>query len=232
MRDLLPGGKADKIPPSRFPLKKVRAGEKVEHEHTYSHAIAREIARDHLSEDPKYYEKLHKMEKGGSIDSMFDELLKISSALSGKGALLGGTLGTGIGALRAISRESRERMADERARLTPEELKKFRKKRLGSHAASITNWALLGAGLGSAHRGVGQIAGKITKGIREGVQPEVNQFLADTAKHIKNVGGGTARHLADQAAEQAKTHIPSAVAQTAKEVRSRTRPFLKWMVRK
>jgi hypothetical protein len=37
-------------------------------EHTNDRAVAREIAVDHLTEDPKYYDKLEKIEKhGGEI---------------------------------------------------------------------------------------------------------------------------------------------------------------------
>ena len=43
--------------------KKIAAGIKVEKEHTKSTRQANEIARDHLSERPDYYEKLNKMEK-------------------------------------------------------------------------------------------------------------------------------------------------------------------------
>lgn len=35
----------------------------VEHEHTSKNDVAREIALDHLNEDPHYYEKLKKVEK-------------------------------------------------------------------------------------------------------------------------------------------------------------------------
>jgi hypothetical protein len=40
-------------------------GIKVEMEHTKSKQIAKEIAMDHLWEDPKYYTKLKKIEKNG-----------------------------------------------------------------------------------------------------------------------------------------------------------------------
>ena len=40
----------------------MRNGIKVELEHTTDHAIAKEIAKDHLKEDPQYYIKLRKME--------------------------------------------------------------------------------------------------------------------------------------------------------------------------
>ena len=41
----------------------LKGGIKHEHEHTSDNAIAREIALDHIGEDPKYYEKLSKVEK-------------------------------------------------------------------------------------------------------------------------------------------------------------------------
>jgi hypothetical protein len=46
-------------------------GVKHEHEHTSDSAIAREIALDHLGEDPHYYEKLSKVEKVDEEDDMF-----------------------------------------------------------------------------------------------------------------------------------------------------------------
>lgn len=42
----------------------LKRGIKVEMEHTNDPSIAREIAKDHLMEDPDYYDKLEKMEKG------------------------------------------------------------------------------------------------------------------------------------------------------------------------
>lgn len=50
-----------------LPLEKINAeiakGEKVEMEHTKNKETANQIARDHIKEDPKYYEKLAKIEK-------------------------------------------------------------------------------------------------------------------------------------------------------------------------
>ena len=39
-------------------------GTTIETEHTSNKEMAKEIAKDHLFEDPKYYTKLAKMEKG------------------------------------------------------------------------------------------------------------------------------------------------------------------------
>lgn len=60
--DQIPGGKADKKQPSDFPREALKAGIKIEMEHTDDPLIAMEIAMDHLIEDLDYYTKLKKME--------------------------------------------------------------------------------------------------------------------------------------------------------------------------
>jgi ADP-ribose pyrophosphatase YjhB (NUDIX family) len=55
--DLLSGGSADNVPDSKFPKKELAIGAADEHEHTDNDQVAREIAKDHLQEDPQYYEK-------------------------------------------------------------------------------------------------------------------------------------------------------------------------------
>lgn len=60
-KDLIHGGRADKVK-SGFDLKQLRKGIKIEMEHTNDENIAREIAQDHLTEDPKYYDHLEEME--------------------------------------------------------------------------------------------------------------------------------------------------------------------------
>lgn len=64
--DAIPGGLADDVPRGEFDPKALLEGLKVEAEHTSSPAVAEEIARDHLVEDPKYYKKLKRMEAKGS----------------------------------------------------------------------------------------------------------------------------------------------------------------------
>ena len=59
--DKLPGGLADKSKPSDFDSKELARGTRVELEHTKDLKLAREIAMDHLKEDPKYYQKLKKV---------------------------------------------------------------------------------------------------------------------------------------------------------------------------
>jgi len=61
--DRLPGGLADKKKPKDFNAKQLRVGTAVEMEHTNDRRVAREIAMDHLTEDPDYYKALAKMEK-------------------------------------------------------------------------------------------------------------------------------------------------------------------------
>jgi hypothetical protein len=61
----LAGGLAYGQGDDQFDAKALNAGTKVELEHTDDASLAKQIAKDHLSEDPKYYEKLKKMEQEG-----------------------------------------------------------------------------------------------------------------------------------------------------------------------
>lgn len=62
-QDKIPGGLADKKKPKDFDKEKLDEGIKVEMEHTSDKSVAKEIAMDHLTEDPKYYKKLKTIEK-------------------------------------------------------------------------------------------------------------------------------------------------------------------------
>lgn len=62
-KDLIPGGMADRKSFKDFSKKKIQQGARVEMEHTNKKEVAKEIASDHLTEDPNYYDKLKKMEK-------------------------------------------------------------------------------------------------------------------------------------------------------------------------
>ena len=60
-------------------------GLKVEKEHTDNPGIAKEIAMDHLWEDPKYYTKLKKVEESMKLMTLLkesDSLFKIKPALA------------------------------------------------------------------------------------------------------------------------------------------------------
>lgn len=74
-KDKIPGGLSDKKKPSDFDKAKLTEGVKVEMEHTSDRAIATEIAMDHLTEDPNYYQKLKTIEKS-------DPFLELRSAVS------------------------------------------------------------------------------------------------------------------------------------------------------
>lgn len=52
------------MPDSKFNKDQLHKGMKVEMEHTNDMYVAKGIAKAHLSEDPNYYKKLKKMEKG------------------------------------------------------------------------------------------------------------------------------------------------------------------------
>lgn len=62
-KDKIPGGLGDEKNPSDFDPKQIAKGIKVELEHTDDEDLAREIAMDHLTEDPAYYDKLETIEK-------------------------------------------------------------------------------------------------------------------------------------------------------------------------
>jgi len=66
-KDALHGGAADHKPDSAFNQEALAEGKKHEHEHTDNDQIAKEIAKDHLSEDPAYYEKVQQIEKESSV---------------------------------------------------------------------------------------------------------------------------------------------------------------------
>lgn len=66
--DRLPGGKADDKDPSDFDPDELDQGTEHEGEHTDDEELAREIAMDHLAEDPDYYDKLEELEKASDLD--------------------------------------------------------------------------------------------------------------------------------------------------------------------
>lgn len=61
--NILSGGKGDKRQSIDFDPDQLKMGIEIEREHTTDPEIAKEIAIDHLSEDPHYYTHLKQMEK-------------------------------------------------------------------------------------------------------------------------------------------------------------------------
>ena len=59
------GGHAKGMRPSDFDKVQLERGTRVELEHTTNREVAREIAMDHLAEDPRYYHKLAKIHSEG-----------------------------------------------------------------------------------------------------------------------------------------------------------------------
>lgn len=58
------GGIGDDLDLSKQDPEQVSKGKDVEKEHTKDDKVSLDIVKDHLAEDPKYYDKLEKMEKG------------------------------------------------------------------------------------------------------------------------------------------------------------------------
>lgn len=87
MKDMIPGGKGDKAKPSDFDPEQLKMGIEVELEHAKNNRrLAREIAMDHLSEDPRYYTKLKKVHKEHAYMRSgmhsFEELLEMMSSVN------------------------------------------------------------------------------------------------------------------------------------------------------
>lgn len=76
----IPGGLAAHRSEESFPEKQLDAGGKVEREHTKNEETAEEIAMDHLTEDPKYYTKLKKLEKMAYAQGQRAAFAKFSGA--------------------------------------------------------------------------------------------------------------------------------------------------------
>lgn len=69
-KDVIPGGLASGKKPDDFDQEQLNVGTKVEMEHTSSKDVAKEIAMDHLTEDPDYYKKLKTIEKASLLTRM------------------------------------------------------------------------------------------------------------------------------------------------------------------
>lgn len=61
-QDQISGGLADNAPDEEFCPRQLAVGQKVEMEHTDDPNLAKEIAKDHLKEHPRYYRYLKRME--------------------------------------------------------------------------------------------------------------------------------------------------------------------------
>ena len=72
IEDEIPGGKGDNAVPEDFDPKEMEMGIKTELEHTDDKEKAKEIAMDHLTEDPKYYSKL----KGAGLADELEESIR------------------------------------------------------------------------------------------------------------------------------------------------------------
>lgn len=75
------GGIAANKSPQDFDQDALAEGAKVEMEHTDDPKVAQRIAMDHLSEDPKYYQKLKIVEGMKKAEAAFADLLKVDPTL-------------------------------------------------------------------------------------------------------------------------------------------------------
>jgi len=72
-KDKIPGGLGDCVPDNRFEQEQLEKGIEIEQEHTNDKDLAKEISKDHLTEQPNYYIN----DKGESrLDIMEEEAKK------------------------------------------------------------------------------------------------------------------------------------------------------------
>jgi hypothetical protein len=85
-KEELEGGIADNEDPKNFDPEQLDAGIRVELEHTDDKAKAKEIAMDHLAEDPDYYKKLKTIEKkeGTTIGKIEPKRIRVDKEVDGK----------------------------------------------------------------------------------------------------------------------------------------------------
>jgi hypothetical protein len=75
--DIIKGGVADNKSSKGFDKNQLKQGIKVESEHSNNKQIQSEIAKDHLTEDKKYYTKLKAMEGGYSLKQLIGDSMKM-----------------------------------------------------------------------------------------------------------------------------------------------------------
>ena len=80
--DKLPGGLGDDRSDSDFDAKQLEKGIEVEREHTTDREIAKEIAKDHLTEFPNYYIELEKMEN--QMKNKNEGMIKLAPMIKNK----------------------------------------------------------------------------------------------------------------------------------------------------
>jgi hypothetical protein len=85
--NLLPGGLGDATQPEDVRPSQLRKGREVEREHTSNGAVATEIALDHLTEDPMYYDRLALMEGGSPKSAAVEIEDMVMSPVNAYGAL-------------------------------------------------------------------------------------------------------------------------------------------------
>ena len=82
-------GKHNGIPDKKFDKKQLGMGIAIEKEHTDSPEVAKNIAKDHLSEYPKtYYTRLKKLEEQAAAAGDVPKYFKKAEAASGAGLIL------------------------------------------------------------------------------------------------------------------------------------------------
>ena len=92
-QEMIPGGHASGMLPSDFDRAQLAIGTRVEMEHTRDVRLAREIAMDHLSEDPDYYQKLSSIHLDGAIGEVDWFPVMVAASIGVPALVAGGAAG-------------------------------------------------------------------------------------------------------------------------------------------
>ena len=116
------GGAGDNKPDEMFSESELSRGTKHEMEHTSNRNIAKEIAKDHLSEDPEYYKKLERMEKGYMAKKYYAEQSGVDTAAKASASTFNWLMDDGRAKTVDMKKDRRDKLYKEVADLTKAEL--------------------------------------------------------------------------------------------------------------
>ena len=120
--EFLIGGYGDNKPDEMFNESELMRGTKHEMEHTSNRNIAKEIAKDHLSEDPQYYKKLERMEQGFMAKKYYAEQSGVDTAAKASSKTFEWFMDDGRAKTMDMKKDRRQQLYKEVADLTKAEL--------------------------------------------------------------------------------------------------------------
>jgi hypothetical protein len=179
--DKIPGGLADKGAPEDLDPKQLELGIGVEMEHTDDKAVAKEIALDHLTEDPEYYSKLKTIEKHSQDKALARQAMREGTVVKALGRPHQGR--TDISKLAADSKYDHINFKPPEAVANAAKKGLEYRKRQGKDKAGLTPSEASKEGIGSGVQRATNLKNRDT------ISPEViGQMVGFFARHQKNKG--------------------------------------------